>query len=73
MKNIFDLKIVAEIALVFAVVLTVKEVADNMAITGAGSIAMWCGIIAAIAAGDYRTRDCKYHLPDCLLFNRWKN
>jgi membrane protease YdiL (CAAX protease family) len=43
----FDLKIVTEIAIVFAVVLSVKEIADNMAITGAGSIAMWCGIIAA--------------------------
>jgi membrane protease YdiL (CAAX protease family) len=43
----FDLKIVTEIAIVFAVVLSVKEIADNMAITGAGSIAMWCGIITA--------------------------
>ena len=47
MKKVFDLKIMAEIAIVFAVVLSVKEIADNMAITGAGSIAMWCGIIAA--------------------------
>ena len=47
MKKVFDLKIVAEIAIVFAVVLSVKEIADNMAITGAGSIAMWCGIIVA--------------------------
>jgi membrane protease YdiL (CAAX protease family) len=46
-KTTFDIKIVAEIALVFAVMLSVKEVADNMAITGAGSIAMWCGIIVA--------------------------
>ena len=47
MKKTFDMKIVAEIAIVFAVMLSVKEVADNMAITGAGSIAMWCGIIVA--------------------------
>jgi membrane protease YdiL (CAAX protease family) len=47
MSKSFDLKIVMEIAIVFAVVLSVKEIADNMAITGAGSIAMWCGIIAA--------------------------
>ena len=47
MKRDFDFKIVAEIALVFAVMLSVKEIADNMAITGAGSIAMWCGIIVA--------------------------
>ena len=46
-EKVFDLKIVAEIAIVFAVVLIVKEIADNMAITGAGSIAMWCGIIVA--------------------------
>ena len=42
-----SLKVVIEIAIVFAVVLGVKEVADNMAITGAGSIAMWCAIIVA--------------------------
>ncbi len=47
MSKLFDLKIVTEIAIVFAVVLSVKEIADSMAITGAGSIAMWCGIIAA--------------------------
>lgn len=47
MSKLFDLKIVMEIAIVFAVVLSVKEIADTMAITGAGSIAMWCGIIAA--------------------------
>ena len=43
----FNLKIVAEIAIVFAVMLSIKEIADNMAITGAGSIAMWCGIVVA--------------------------
>lgn len=47
MNRVFDFKIVAEIAIVFAVMLGIKEVADNMAITGAGSIAMWCGIIVA--------------------------
>jgi hypothetical protein len=36
---------VMEIAIVFAVVLSVKEIADNMAITGAGSIAMWSGLV----------------------------
>lgn len=43
----FNLKIVAEIAIVFAVILSVKEFADNMGVTGAGSVAMWCGIIVA--------------------------
>jgi membrane protease YdiL (CAAX protease family) len=47
MSKLIKLKMVAEIAIVFAVVLSVKEIADNMAITGAGSIAMWCGIIIA--------------------------
>ena len=37
----------AEIAVVFAVILTVKWCADNMRLTGAGSVAMWCGIIVA--------------------------
>ena len=42
-----NLNVMIEIAIVFAVVLGIKAVADNMAITGAGSIAMWCGIIVA--------------------------
>lgn len=37
----------AEIAIVFAVILTVKWFADNVRLTGAGSVAMWCGIIVA--------------------------
>ena len=40
-------KTAAEIAIVFAVILTVKEFADNVRLTGAGSVAMWCGIIVA--------------------------
>ncbi len=43
--KVFNLKIATEIAIVFAVLLSVKEIADNMAITGAGAIAMWSGII----------------------------
>ena len=40
-------RIAAEIAIVFAVVLGVKEFADNVRLTGAGSVAIWCGIIVA--------------------------
>jgi membrane protease YdiL (CAAX protease family) len=47
MKKVFDLKIVAEIAVVFAIMLSVKDIADRLSVTGAGSIAMWCGIIVA--------------------------
>ena len=47
MIKVFNLKIAMEIAIVFAVMLTVKEIADNLAITGAGSIAMWSAIIVA--------------------------
>lgn len=47
MKKIFDLQIVAEIGAVFAVMLSVKWVADSMEIIGAGGIAMWTGIIVA--------------------------
>lgn len=47
MKKIFDLRILVEIATVFAVMLSVKWVADLLEITGAGSIGIWSGIITA--------------------------
>ena len=43
----FNFKTAAEIVIVFAVVLSVKEFADNVRLTGAGSVAIWCGIIVA--------------------------
>ena len=43
----FYFKTSAEIAIVFAVILAAKELADNVQLTGAGSVAMWCGIIVA--------------------------
>ncbi len=42
-----NFKTVAEIAIVFAVILAVKEFADNVRLTGAGSVAIWCGIVVA--------------------------
>ncbi len=47
MKKVFDLKIIAEIAVVFAIMLSIKDILDRLSVTGAGSIAMWCGIIVA--------------------------
>lgn len=46
-KKTLNLIILAEIALVLLIMVTVKWVADTLNITGAGSIAMWSGIIAA--------------------------
>ena len=47
MRKLFDLQILAEIAFVFAIMLSVKWTADSMELIGAGSIAMWSGIIVA--------------------------
>jgi len=41
------IKIVLEIAIVFGIMLTIKSIADYFKIIGAGSLAMWCGIIIA--------------------------
>lgn len=41
------MQIVAELLLVFAVMLSVKWGADALGILGAGSLAMWCGIVVA--------------------------
>ena len=41
------MRIIAEIAFVFAVMLSVKWIADSMELIGAGSIGMWSGIIVA--------------------------
>ncbi len=41
------MKIVAELLLVFAVMLGVKWGADQVGVLGAGSIAMWCGVLVA--------------------------
>jgi len=43
----FDLKILAQLGVVFAVMLTVKWFADQQGVIGAGGIAMWCAIITA--------------------------
>ena len=49
MSKTIDLKILAEITVVLAVMLGVKDLADSAAVPGAGSIAMWCGILVATA------------------------
>lgn len=47
MNNIksINLKIIIEIAIVFVTILSIKHIADYYNIIGAGSIAIWCGII----------------------------
>jgi len=47
MNKKLDPRILAEIAALFALMLSVKWVADSVALPGAGSIAMWCGIMLA--------------------------
>ena len=47
MKRFFDIRILAEIAFVLAVMLSVKWIADSIELIGAGSIGMWSGIIVA--------------------------
>ena len=46
-KRVIDLVVLVEIAIVFLIVITVKWVADTLSTTGAGSIAIWVGIISA--------------------------
>ena len=46
-KKALDILTLAEIALVLFILVTVKWAADALKITGAGSIAMWSGIIVA--------------------------
>jgi membrane protease YdiL (CAAX protease family) len=43
----FDIKIIKEIAIVFATILSIKYLMDYFNVIGAGSIAIWCGIIIA--------------------------
>ena len=45
--KLFDLRILVEIIIVLVIMLGIKALADHFEITGAGSIAMWAGIIAA--------------------------
>ncbi len=47
MKTLFDRRILAELAVVFAIMLSVKYFADRAGVIGAGGIAIWCAIIAA--------------------------
>ncbi|WP_052466925.1 CPBP family intramembrane glutamic endopeptidase [Psychroserpens damuponensis] len=46
-KKSFDIKIFVEIAIVFLTILTIKHLADYFEVIGAGSIAIWCGIIVS--------------------------
>jgi len=43
----FDIKIIKEITIVFATILSIKYLMDYFNVIGAGSIAIWCGILIA--------------------------
>ena len=43
----FDIKIIKEIIIVFITVLSIKHLMDYFNVIGAGSIAIWCGVIIA--------------------------
>jgi membrane protease YdiL (CAAX protease family) len=47
MKILSKPRILLEIAIVLAVMLGIKDIADRLEFIGAGSIAMWCGIVSA--------------------------
>jgi len=47
MSKLFDRQILVQLVLVFAVMLSVKWMADQLEFIGAGSIAIWCAIITA--------------------------
>lgn len=47
MSQWFDRQILIQLAVVFAVMLSVKWMADRYGLVGAGSIAIWCAIITA--------------------------
>lgn len=46
-KKYFKIKILLEIAIVFLTILSIKHLADYYNVIGAGSIAIWCGIIVS--------------------------
>ena len=46
-KKSFNIKILVEIAIVFLTILSIKHLADYFDLIGAGSIAIWCGIIVS--------------------------
>jgi len=46
-KKSFNIKILVEIAIVFLTILSIKHLADYFEVIGAGSIAIWCGIIVS--------------------------
>ncbi|KOY53112.1 CPBP family intramembrane glutamic endopeptidase [Polaribacter dokdonensis] len=46
-KKSFNIKILLEIAIVFLTILSIKYLADYFNLIGAGSIAIWCGIIVS--------------------------
>ncbi|NRD23603.1 CPBP family intramembrane metalloprotease [Winogradskyella litoriviva] len=46
-KKSFKIKILVEIAIVFLTIVTIKHLADYFEVIGAGSIAIWCGIIVS--------------------------
>lgn len=47
MNKLFDRQVLIQLAVVFAVMLSVKWMADRVELIGAGSIAIWCAIITA--------------------------
>jgi predicted nucleic acid-binding protein len=46
-KKSFNIKILVEIAIVFLTILSIKHLADYFDVIGAGSMAIWCGIIVS--------------------------
>ncbi len=64
------MRIIAEIAVVFAVMLGIKWLADSVEIIGAGSIAIWCGIIVVTLL--MRRRNATWRGLGMTLPNGWR-